>query len=72
MKPLRCFLTALVLSFSLSTAAMAGDIQTVGITAPPPPPPPAAAADAAGDMQDQVALLIELVEIELLKLTLFF
>ena len=71
MKPLRCFLTALVLSFSLSTAAMAGDIQTVGITGPPPPPPPAAASEA-GDMQGQVTLLIELLEIELLQLAMIF
>jgi len=71
MKPLRYFLTALALSFSLSTAAMAGDIQTVGITAPPPPPPPAAASEA-GDLQGQVTLLIELLEIELLQLAVFF
>ena len=71
MKPLRCFLTALVLSFSLSTAAMAGDIQTVGIIGPPPPPPPAAASEA-GDMQGQATLFIELLEIELLQLAMFF
>jgi hypothetical protein len=71
MKTFKCVLTALVLSFSLSTAAIAGDIQTVGITGPPPPPPPAAASEA-GDMQGQVTLLIELLEIELLQLAVFF
>jgi hypothetical protein len=70
MKTLRCFLTALVLSFSLSAAAMAGDIQTVGVTNPPPPPP--AAASEAGEMQDPVTLFIEQLEIELLELVTIF
>jgi hypothetical protein len=61
MKTLRCVLTALVLSCWLSTAAIAGEIQGAGLTAPPPPPPPA--TNALGDIQGAGMLLLELLRL---------
>ncbi len=48
MKNLRCLLTALVLALSISTVAIAGDIQTPGLNNPPPAPP--AEANVVGEI----------------------
>lgn len=60
MKTFRYFATTFVLLCSLSTAAIAGEIQGVGFTPPPPPPPPEDPVTAAYEMPNSDMLILEL------------
>ena len=43
------FVMAITLSGALSASTLAGEIPTVGVTAPPPPPPPSS-SNAPGEI----------------------
>jgi hypothetical protein len=72
MKTLRCFIATFVLAISISTGAMAGEIQTPGLfdPPPPPPPPPEAMADTGAVQTGTILAYSSTTETELLELLL--
>jgi hypothetical protein len=52
MRKTKSLIAASVLGLSISTTALAGEMQGPGFTEPPPPPPSATSASTAGELTE--------------------